>query len=96
MKNYNIEAIIGMACFTFILIILMLGLIYPIETKIEFKCDSGNLDIDYQSDFIVSSYTTYKTEYVPKVLNINGLDNVRCEGTYYIKGNIFNIKMINN
>ena len=64
--------------------------------EVEGSCNSGNIGVDFQSDFANEKYkdkhgydynfTRYNNEIIPKKLNLKNIDGVTC--TYKVKGNL--------
>jgi hypothetical protein len=75
----------------------------PMELGMSGECNSGNIGLDYQSSYNDTLITTTigSGEYsfnmtsaqgfVPRVLNIKGIDNLNCKFQMNAKGTIFDL-----
>jgi hypothetical protein len=90
---YLLFGVLAMVDLTFIIILLCAtyGVTRPIELSGNIECNSGNLGIDYKSDYNskvnFNNYTKqYEGDFIPKILNLKGIDNLNCKLSFNIKG----------
>jgi hypothetical protein len=63
----------------------------PVEVSGNIECNSGNIGIDYKSVYnstvSFNNYTKqYEGDFIPKILNLNGINNLNCKISFNAKG----------
>jgi len=97
---------LGAAIFTVVVLSILIFygisayiLTRPVELSGSIECNSGNIGLDYQSDYNISkvnyydilNITTYKYDLQPKKFDIKGIKDLNCKVQFDSKNQLSNL-----